>query len=367
MNPHLVIAHKQITTLKPYEAGKSMQSLKNIAKDNIIKLASNENPLGASPKAKQAIIDELDESYLYPEHMQRTLNRIAKHLYVQSKQCILGNGSENIISMLIQTFNRPENYFLIPQYGFSAYKINSKAHNANIKIIPTPNFRLEVEQIISLTNKNTALIFIDNPNNPIGHYLKHQEIEYILKNIPSTTLLILDEAYYEYAKDTSDYPNSLALQTKYPNLVILRTFSKIYGLAGLRIGYAIADQTIIELLNRVRFPFNVASLSLAAANAALDDQEFVKKSIAINKVGLLNYQACFEQLKLDIFPSLGNFITVDLKQNSNDFFNFMLNSGIILRPLTAYQLPNHIRVSIGTDRQNTKVIEKINQYFGALK
>ncbi len=364
MNPHLSIAHEQIATLKPYQAGQSMQSLKNIAKDSIIKLASNENPLGASPKAKQAIINELDECYLYPEYMNRTLENLGQHLNVETGQLILGNGSENIISMLIQTFNRPENHFLIPQYGFSAYKINAKAHNANIKIIPTPNYRLDAEQVISLTNNNTALLFIDNPNNPIGHYLKHQEIEHILQNIPQTTLLVLDEAYYEYAKDTQDYPNSLALQAKYPNLVILRTFSKIYGLAGLRVGYGIANEQLIELLNRVRFPFNVASLSLAAASAALRDQEFVKKSIIINKSGLLAYQACFEQLNLDIFPSLGNFVTVNLKQDSSNFINYMLEQGIILRGLKPYQLPNHIRVSIGTEMQNTRTIEQFNQYFG---
>ena len=293
LNPFLIRAHEQIDTLIPYQAGMSTQSLQTIAPDSIIKLASNENPLGMSPKAKVAMLEDINDTYLYPEKMGDTLHALAKHLNVSMEQCLLGNGSENIIAMLIQTFNRPENHFLIPQYAFLAYKINAKAHNASIKIIPTPNYKLKIEDILSRVNSKTALVFIDNPNNPTGHYLTHNEIHHLLKNLPSSTLLVLDEAYYEYAKGTNDFPNGLALQQDYPNLVIIRTFSKVYGLAGLRVGYGIAHTDIIDLLNRVRFPFNVSSLALCAAKAALSDTDFIEQSITNNKESILDYQSCF--------------------------------------------------------------------------
>ena len=364
LNLFLIRAHNQTDTLIPYQAGMSTQSLQNIASDTIIKLASNENPLGMSPKAKVAMLKDINDTYLYPEKMGNTLHALAKHLNVSAKQCILGNGSENIIAMLIQIFNRPENHFLIPQYAFSAYRINAKAHNASIKIIPTPNYQVNVKDILSLVNPNTALVFIDNPNNPTGHYLTHNEILSLLKKLPASTLLVLDEAYYEFAKNTNDYPNALALQKDYPNLVIIRTFSKVYGLAGLRVGYGIAHTDIIELLNRVRFPFNVSSLALSAAQAALDDNKFMEQSIANNTASILAFQACFKQLGIDAYPALGNFITIDLKQNASDFFQFMLEQGIILRPLNAYELPNHIRISMGRQEQNALAIQYINHYFG---
>lgn len=364
MNPFLALAHQQIKSLQPYAAGQSMQSLKNIGKDNIIKLASNENPLGASPAVQQAILQSIEQLHLYPENMDNTRLKIAQHLNIEPSQCILGCGSENIIAMLCQVFNRKESHYLIPQYAFSAYKLNAQAHNANIKLIPTPNFCLDVASILAMTTPQTAMIFIDNPNNPLGYYLNHQQIESLLQQLPSATLLVLDEAYYEYASQQLDYPDSLSLQKKYPNLVILRTFSKAYGLAGARVGYGIGHSQLIELLNRVRFPFNVSALSLAAATAALDDQDFVKKSIQNNQLGLIAFKKCFARLNLSFLPSVSNFITVNLKQNSSNLFNYMLEQGIILRPLTTYQLPNHIRISIGTEVENTKAINAITKYFG---
>lgn len=364
MNNFIKQTHDQIKNLLPYQGGMNKSSLKQVDSQSIIKLASNENPLGISPLAKEAILKVLDQGNLYPEKMDETLAILSAHLNVETQQCILGNGSENIIAMLIQTFNRPENHIIIPQYGFSAYTINAKAHNANIKILKTPNLNLEVSDILNLANDKTAMIFIDNPGNPTGCYLTHSDIEFLLKNLAETTLLVLDEAYYEYAKTTVNYPNSLALQKKFPNLIILRTFSKIYGLAGLRIGYGIGHPSVIELLNKVRFPFNVSSLSLAGASAALRDKHFIDASLKVNNQGLLDFKTCFSAVKLDILPCIGNFITIDLKENSNAFFNFMLQQGIILRPLHAYQLPNHIRISIGTKQQNIRTIEKIYQYFG---
>lgn len=363
LNQFINQVHEQIANLVPYQGGMSASSLKNVSQEAIIKLASNENPLGPSPKAQAAMLVQLNQCHLYPETMQETLEALAEHLTVAPSQLILGNGSENIIAMLIQAFNRPENHFLIPQYGFSAYAINAKAHNANVKIIPTPNYQLTVERILTLANEQTAMIFIDNPGNPTGAYLSHEKIKTLLTQLSPKTLLVLDEAYYEYAQETQDYPNSLSLQKKYPNLIVLRTFSKIYGLAGLRIGYGIAHEDIICLLNRIRFPFNVASLSLVGAMAALKDVGFVSESLALNKKGLADYQACFHALKLAILPSIGNFITIDLKSDVTPFFNFMLKQGIILRPLAAYQLPNHLRISIGNETQNALAIEKIKQFW----
>lgn len=364
MNPFMTKVHQQIETLIPYQAGQSSSSLKKQANDNIIKLASNENPLGVCFKAKQAMQQAIEEVHLYPEQIDGMLNTLARHLGINSNQCLLGCGSENIIAMLIQVFNQKNSHILIPQYGFSAYRFNAQAHNAAFRIVATANMKLEVSSIIEMVTPKTNLIFIDNPNNPVGYYLTHNEIEFLLKNIPSDTILVLDEAYYEYARHIEDYPDSQQLQKSYPNLFVLRTFSKVYGLAGLRIGYGFGSSHIVDLLNRVRFPFNVSNVALAAANAALSDQSFVEKSLAINQAGLAAYQACFEKLNLTYTAGLANFITVDLKQDAMPFFKAMLEQGIIFRPLKAYNLDNFIRISIGNQQQNQRAIEAINHYFG---
>lgn len=363
MNSFLKHAHQQIETLIPYQAGMSSRALDHLDENTIIKLASNENPLGMSPLAKKAIIQTVEDCARYPENLNDTIKALSQHLNINQLQCIMGNGSENIIALLIQTFNKSTSHILIPEFAFSAYRINAKAFNANIEILEAPNLCVDVEQLLSKVNENTSLIFIDNPNNPIGHYLTHNEIEHILANIPNTTVLVLDEAYYEYAKQTKDYPDSLALQKKYPNLVIIRTFSKIYGLAGLRIGYSIAHVDIIDLLNRVRFPFNVSNMALTAAKAALKNDDFVKNSLEVNQQSLVDFKATCKQLNIETYPTLGNFITLDLKKNSDDFFQFMLKQGIILRPLGSYDLPSHVRISTGTQEQTKRANSAILEYF----
>lgn len=364
MNKYLNRAHEQIANLTPYQPGLSMQSLKERGQDSIIKLASNENPLGMSPKAKQAVLSELDNSYLYPEHIKRLIRAIAVKHNVLESQCILGCGSENIIAMLLQTFNRPENHCLIPQYGFSAYRINAQALNVNHKIIACPDLKLTVEAVLQQVTEQTAMVFIDNPSNPLGFHFSHQQIVQLLEQLPSETLLVLDEAYCEYAAHLSDdYPDSLALQQHYPNLICLRTFSKVYGLAGLRIGYGLFSTEVAELVERVRFPFNVSSLAITAAEAALDDADFIQAALTVNQQGMHAYQNCFDALGLAHLPSVTNFITVDLQQDSDDFIQTMLNQGIIFRSLKPYQLPNHVRISIGTDTQNQRAIQAIKNYF----
>lgn len=355
--------HPQIDTLIPYQAGMNARALSHLDQNSIIKLASNENPLGVSPLAKQAMQNAIDDCAKYPENLNDTLNVLAKHLGINPNQCIIGNGSENIIAMLIQTFNNPKSHFLIPEFAFSAYRINAKAHNAAFQIVKCPEYKLDIEKLLSQVTDDTSLIFIDNPNNPVGHYLTHSEVEHILNSIPKSTLLVLDEAYYEYAMYQPDYPNSLELLKQHSNLVIIRTFSKIYGLAGLRIGYGMAHENIIELLNRVRFPFNVSSIALSAASASLNDKTFIEATYSLNQAGLAQFEQTFKSLKLETYPILGNFITVNLKQDSDEFFQFMLKHGIILRPLKAYNLPNHIRISSGTEKQTTHVNKIIRDYF----
>lgn len=362
MNPFLSIAHEQIHSLIPYKAGLAKNSLQDIEPDNIIKLASNENPLGTSDKVKQAISSCLNDLHLYPEQMEDMLSHLSKHLKVSQAQCILGSGSENIIAMLTQVFNKEGNHFLIPQYAFSAFKTNAKAHNANVISIPMPNYQLTVDDILSKVNEQTSLIYLDNPNNPLGGYLTHNEIETILAHIPPTTILILDEAYYEYASNIASYPKSLELLKKFSNLIILRTFSKAYGLGGLRIGYGISCPDIIELLNRVRFPFNVSSLSLVAAKTAIDDQNFVQQSVSLNTTELEKFKSFFKDSGISYLPTVSNFITINLEQPSEVLFYALLKAGIIVRTLTPYGLNNHIRISIGTEAQNARLMDAIKKF-----
>lgn len=366
-NPFLSLAHAQIENLQPYQPGRTISSLKGkISSDSIIKLASNENPLGPSPLAQQAIIHALPQAALYPEQVVAAKQTLATMLNIDEHCITLGNGSENIIQMVIQAFNRPNSHCLIPQYAFSAYRINAHALNMEVRIIPSPQYGHDIASIIDQVSETTSLIFIDNPNNPIGTYLNHQALLSLLDAIPPTVLLVLDEAYFEFGQGIHDYPDSLSLLTQYPNLIILRTFSKVYGLAGLRIGYGIAHPDITDILNRVRLPFNVSSLALSAAIAAIEDQNFVEQTLAMNKQAQKLYQQIFKELKLVYFPSFANFITFDLKQDSDLFFEYMLNHGIIVRPLKPYGLTTHIRISTGLPEHNQRAIQLMKHYFGEM-
>ena len=361
MTTQVNITHPGIQSLKPYQPGKPISELKReIGIDNIIKLASNENPLGYSAKARKAIIECLDEVNYYPDSSGYELkNALANHLSVSSDNIILANGSDCLIPLFIKCFALFQNkHILMPNYSFISYKLH-----AQILAIPyfetkTHNWVVDIHDIIARCNKDTALIFLANPNNPTGSCLSGHAIEELLTKIPPTTILVLDEAYYEYAM-SSDYPNSVSLLKSYSNLIIMRTFSKAYGLAGLRTGYAIANPDYCDLINRVLPPFSVNSLALSACTAAISDTDFIKQTLDTNHQGMTYLCEQFEHLGISYIPSRGNFLTIFF--DKFNLYDALLQKGIIIRPLVPYDMPNYYRITIGTKEQNEQLIDELKR------
>lgn len=363
MDPYfLELANKAIRTLKPYQPGKPISELqREYQLSRIVKLASNENPLGPSPRALTAASTALAECGRYPDPEAYNLKQaLAKHCHVEAAQLTLGNGSDNLLAMLVQTFVQPGQTVLMPEYSFATFTIVSRTHHAHVVYAPSKEWRCDVQALLDAITPETRMIFIANPNNPTGTCINQMELVQLLANIPKQVLVILDEAYYEYCQQ-ADYPHSMALQQQYPQLVITRTFSKAYGLAGLRIGYAISHPDIANLLNRVRLPFNISLPAQAAAIAALQDQEHVQRGLGINQQGIKQLRQALVQLNLKSIPSVTNFITVDFEQTAAPIYQALLKRGIIVRPLLPYNMPNHLRISIGTPDENDYLIEQLSK------
>ena len=363
---YYLLAHPGIQSLKPYIPGKSIEELareKGIT--DILKLASNENPLGCSPLAQKALANLTTQQLaLYPSPLNHPLfSKLAEQLEVDKSMLMLSNGSDYIFWFLLTIFALGQNKFMLThQYAFITYPIQ-----AQIMGIPTlttkvkPDYCVDIDAMIDacLTHE-VAVVFLANPNNPTGLIVPYEDIERLLSKIPSSTLVVLDEAYHEYAhSEGSRY--SLKLQEKFANLVITRTFSKLYGLAALRLGYAIANPAIIDLLLRVQLPFTVSQTALVAANAALDDSDFIANTLQSNQAGMEQMIHGLTKLDLSFLPSHANFVTFDCKTNSQPLYDKLLTDGIIVRPLTPYGLPNHLRVSIGTMEQNQRFLTSLTK------
>lgn len=354
------LANQHISKLTPYQPGKPIEELqRELGITSSIKLASNENPLGASPKAMQAVLDALQHSHIYPDGGYHDLKHaIAAFTGVAVPQVTVGNGSENILELIVKSFLHPNNSAVISQYAFLTIPILIHSYGAKAHVVPASQFGHDVTAMINAITDDTRLLFLVNPNNPTGTYTNTHDFEKLLQNVPQHVLIIVDEAYCEYIA-ASDYPNAISYLNNYPNLIITRTFSKAYGLATLRLGYALSSPTIADILNRARLPFNVNMLAARAGVAALQDQEHVKKSFELNQMGMQQLETGLNKLRLPYIPSLGNFITIDVGDGER-VYQALLREGVIVRPLKAYQLPNHIRVSIGTS-------EEINRFLSALE
>lgn len=363
-----LLPHAGIRTLKPYIPGKSADELRNQRGDGtpIIKLASNENPLGCSPLVTE-VLAKLSPSQIaaYTISAIHPLNKkITDQLALEAGMVILGNGSDLLFTLLLTCFAlHNDKHMMTHDLAFISYSI--QAHTFGIPVVSTPlknNWQVDIPAMVSRCTEKTALIFIANPNNPTGLLIPAADIEYLLKNIPTTTILVLDEAYYEYVNET-DRLNTLSLLAHYPNLVITRTFSKAYGLAGLRLGYAIACTPIIDILHRAQLPFTVNRGVLEAASAALEDTEFLKLSITNTVNGLKQLQQGLERLGLSYLPSSGNFITFDCKIDTGPLYQALLQRGIILRPLHPYGLNHYFRVSVGTQQQNSLFLSIFEELY----
>ncbi|HEX6176378.1 MAG TPA: histidinol-phosphate transaminase [Candidatus Binatia bacterium] len=354
-----------IRTLIPYAPGKPIEEVeREIGIFNSIKLASNENPLGPSPLALDAMREKLAQLHLYPDGDCFYLKRgLTAKLNVTPEQLIFGNGSNEIIELAIRTFMRPGDEAVMARQAFVVYKLIVQAVGGISQEVPLRNFTHDLEAIGAAISARTRIVFLANPNNPTGTIFRKAAWENFLKQIRSDVLIIVDEAYFEYV-EAADYPNSLDYHQQGKTLLTLRTFSKLYGLAGLRIGYGIANEDVISLMHRVRQPFNVNAPAQWAALAALNDSEHVRRSLDNNRKGLEYLTAEFARLGIQYVPSHANFILLRVGKGE-DVFNRLLAQGIIVRPMAGYQFPEYLRVTIGTMDENRKFIDGLKKAFEA--
>ena len=357
------LPHLGIRTLQPYIPGKPVNELaRELGITDIIKLASNENPLGCSQMVLKALADmpgQLIAAYPAPS-IHPVKNKLSQKLVLNENQITLGNGSDFIFTLLMTAFALHTNkHILTHDQAFLTYSVQAKT--LGIPLVSTPlmtNWEVDIQAMIKACNEDTSLIFLANPNNPTGLLIPHDRIRLLLEAVPKTTIVVIDEAYYEFAYPIGDRL-TLTLLEEFPNLVITRTFSKAYGLAGLRLGYALSSREICELLHRVQLPFSVNEAVLEAANVALDDEEFLVQTLEINNIGLQQMRSGLEALNLFALPSECNFITFDCGMNAIPVYQELLTKGIIVRPLTQYGLPNFLRVSIGIPEQNSRFLEQL--------
>ncbi len=354
------LAVEGVQKLVPYKAGKPIDELeRELGISNIVKLASNENPLGIGEKAKAAIQNAIADLALYPDGSGFNLKKaLATKYSVSSEQITLGNGSNEILELVARAFLTPENEVIFSQHAFAVYPIVTQAVGAKAVVTPAINYGHDLLEMFERITPKTRLVFIANPNNPTGTLLKQEAIEHFVGLLPPHVICVLDEAYFEFVSQT-EAVDSVSWLQKFPNLIITRTFSKAYGLAGLRVGYSLSSIEIADLLNRVRQPFNNNSLALVAAEAALNDAEHVRATVENNAAGMKQLTDGFEALGLNWIPSAGNFVSVDLDQAGAPIYEKLLRKGVIVRPVDVYEMPTFLRISIGTPAENAKFLDAL--------
>lgn len=357
------LAPEYIRSIAPYQPGKPISDVARelgLAEEDIIKLASNENPLGASPKALAAIAKSLNELALYPDGGGFALKEvICRKFGLKPEQIILGNGSNDVLELAARTFLTSETSAVYSQHAFAVYPLATQAVGATGVEVAAKDFGNDLDAMLASIREDTRMVFLANPNNPTGTFVPADALHGFLKRVPGNVLVVLDEAYTEYL-DAADAYNSVPWLAEFPNLIISRTLSKAYGLAGLRVGFGFASPEIIALMNRVRQPFNVNHLAMVAATAALDDDEFIAASRKANADGLAFLGAAFAKRGITVIRPYGNFITFKIDR-ANAIFQALLKQGVIVRPIAGYGLPDWLRVTIGTQAQNERFLVALDQ------
>jgi histidinol-phosphate aminotransferase len=360
----LALALPGVQKLSPYVPGKPVDELArefDLDPASIVKLASNENPLGASPKALAAIRHELAELTRYPDGNGFALKqRLAERCRVQPDQVTLGNGSNDILELVARAWLAPGLNAVFSEFAFAIYPIVTQAVGAQARVTPAREWGHDLLAMLRAIDSQTRVVFIANPNNPTGTWFGPQALAEFLAAVPKHVLVVLDEAYIEYAEG-EELPDGLDYLAAYPNLLVSRTFSKAYGLASLRVGYGLSSPAVADVLNRVRQPFNVNSLALAAACAALDDVDYVEQSRRLNEAGMQQLETGLRELGLSWIPSRANFLAVDLGRNAAPVYEGLLREGVIVRPVGGYGMPNHLRVSIGQPQENSRFLEALSR------
>ena len=361
-NDLAALAPDYIRSIAAYQPGKPISDVARelgMLEADIVKLASNENPLGASPKAIAAITAALGDLAMYPDGGGFALKAaIAEKYSVATEQIILGNGSNDILELAARTFMKNGDSAVYSQHAFAVYPLATQAVGARGIEVKAKNFGNDLDAMLAAICTDTKMVFIANPNNPTGTFIPGAELRAFVQRVPRRVLVVLDEAYGEYLSDADVY-DSVPWLAEFPNVIISHTLSKAYGLAGLRIGFGLAHSQLIDLMNRVRQPFNVNHLAMVAAVAALNDDAFIQESRRVNDAGLALFKTEFAKRNLEIIPAFGNFISFKIATTPR-VFEALLAQGVIVRPIAGYGLPDYLRVTVGTEAQNRRFLAALD-------
>jgi len=360
-------AHAGIHELHTYVPGKPIEDLeRELGLTSILKLASNENPLGMAPGAQTALSEHAGDLRFYPDGNATPLKqKLAALHHIEPARITLGNGSNDILELAARVFLGPAKNAVFSQYAFAVYPIVSRAVNAETRVVPALPYNSamplghDLDAMYQAIDSNTGVVFVASPNNPTGTWADRTALEDFIAAVPASVLVVLDEAYVEYQAAETRL-DSRALLEHHDNLLVTRTFSKIYGLAGMRVGYGLSSTVVADLLNRVRQPFNVHTLGQLGATAALDDHAFVEQSIATNTAERPRVEQALRERGFKTLPSAANFVTFDCGQPSDPIYQAMLRQGVIVRPLASYDLPNHIRVTVGRPADSDRFLAALD-------
>ncbi len=351
-----------IESLRPYEAGRSIEEVRReFGLTSVAKLASNENPLGASPLAIEAIRNSLERLNLYTNGGLDLRRVLAREFDLKIENVIAGSGSEGIMSNIIRTFLCDEDEVLTTEAAFIGFQVLAKSRGVRYRTVPYKDWHYDLDALGREINERTKIVYLANPNNPTGTIFSRHEFDEFYKRVPDRVLIILDEAYFEYAKDNPRYPDSM--HYRYDNVITLRTFSKVYGLAGVRIGYGFAHEELIANLLKVKLPFEPSTLAQAAGIGALGDKEFLHRSLELNARGLKFISQSLREMGFTVVPSEANFAMVALAvgEQAAQMTRDLLAQGIIIRPLASFGLPHCVRISTGNDEENERCVEAIQK------
>jgi histidinol-phosphate aminotransferase len=358
---------EQLLTLQPYKPGKPVEEVKReLGLEKIVKLASNENPYGCSKLAKNKITEEFANLQVYPDGYAAELReKLSSYLGVKQEQLIFGNGSDEVVQILCRAYLSSDTNTVMAAPTFPQYRHNAVIEGAEVREVPLINGNHDLDAMLEAIDQQTKIVWLCNPNNPTGNYISENDFVNFMKKAPSDVIVVSDEAYFEYVS-ANDYPTTIDYLNEFPNLVILRTFSKAHGLAALRIGYGIADSSIIKGIEPAREPFNTSRLAQAAAIGALDDEDFISECKQKNREGLELFYSFCERKDILYYPSEANFILIDVKSDADSAFDYLLKKGYIVRSGSALGFPTMLRITIGEEEHNKEIIGHLEAYIESL-
>jgi histidinol-phosphate aminotransferase len=357
-----------IQALVAYQPGRNADEIRReFGISRIIKLASNENPMGPSPKAIERLTSVLDEVHLYPDGGQKLRRELALRYRVKQSNVVVGSGSEAIMANVIRTFLLDDEEVLTAQGTFIGFYVLARSRGVKLVTVPLKDYHFDLDAIAAAITPKTKIIYLANPNNPTGTFFTRAEFEAFMGKVPESTLVIMDEAYYEYACENTDYPDSM--QYRLDNVITLRTFSKAYGLAGLRIGYGFAHEELCDNVRKVKLPFEPSVVAEAAGLGALEDDAFLRKTVEVNRVGRIFLAEAFHDLGLRFVPTEANFFCLVFRSETEtlQLYNDLLRRGVIVRPLGAFGIPNGLRITVGTEDQNRILVNALKDVLPVLQ